>query len=102
MSAGGSSKKDSGKPLAANRKASFNFILLEKFEAGIQLTGAEVKSIRAGNVSLNESFSRVEQGEVYIYGMHVQPYSHSPTDSQKPVRPRKLLLHKSRSLLKVI
>lgn len=101
MSAGSSSKKDSGKPLAANRKASFSFTLLEKFEAGIQLTGAEVKSIRAGNVSLNECYAQVQGGEIFIHGMHVQPYSHSPVESHNPVRTRKLLLHK-REITKLI
>lgn len=101
MNAGSSPKKDSGKPLAANRKASFNFILLEKFEAGIQLTGAEVKSIRAGNVSLNECFAQIHNGEVFIHGMHIQPYSHSPVESHNPIRTRKLLLHK-REITKLI
>ena len=101
MSAGSQHKKSSGKPLAANRKASFNFLLLEKFEAGIQLTGAEVKSIRAGNVSLNECFARIDGGELYIHGMHVQPYSHSPVESHNPIRTRKLLLHK-REITKLI
>lgn len=95
MSAGSSSPKDSGKTLASNRKASFNFHLLEKFEAGIELTGPEVKSIRDGLVSLNESFARIENGQVYVLGMHVQPYTHSRAEVQDPVRRRRLLLHHS-------
>lgn len=94
MNAGSSSKKTPGKTVASNRKASFNYQLLEKFEAGIQLTGAEVKSIRDGHVSLNESFARIDKGEVYVHGMHVQPYSHSRVETHDPVRPRKLLLHR--------
>jgi len=95
MNAGNQSPKDSGKNLASNRKASFNFHLLEKFEAGIELLGPEVKSIREGHVSLNESFARVDNGQIYIYGMHVQPYSHSRVDDSNPIRPRRLLLHGS-------
>ena len=94
MSAGSPEKKDSDKSIAANRKASFNFHLLEKFEAGIQLTGPEVKSIRAGHVSLNESFARLENDQLFLHGMHVQPYSHSRVETHEPVRPRKLLLHR--------
>jgi SsrA-binding protein len=87
--------KDAGKTLAGNRKASFNFILLDKFEAGIELLGPEVKSIREGHVSLNESFARVENVQVFIYGMHVLPYSHSRVETLDPVRPRRLLLHRN-------
>ncbi len=95
MTAGSSKHSDAGGVLATNRKASFSYHLLEKFEAGIELRGAEVKSIREGKVSLNESFARLEGQQVYIYGMHVLPYVHSRLETQDPVRPRRLLLHRS-------
>lgn len=95
MNADKAATKDSGKTLAGNRKASFNYHLLEKFEAGIELLGPEVKSIREGHASLNESFARVENGQVYLYGMHVLPYSHSRADTHDPIRPRRLLLHQA-------
>jgi len=95
MNAGNPTPKDAGKSLASNRKASFNFHLLEKFEAGIELRGPEVKSIREGHVSLNESFARIDDGQIYVYGMHVQPYSHSPVETHDPIRPRRLLLHRN-------
>jgi SsrA-binding protein len=94
MATAPASGKDGGKTLAGNRKASFHFHLLEKIEAGIELLGPEVKSIRAGHVSLNESFARVDGGQIFVHGMHVQPYSHSPVDAHDPVRPRRLLMHR--------
>lgn len=81
--------------LATNRKASFSYHLLEKFEAGIELLGPEVKSIREGHVSLNESFARIEGNQIFIYGMHVLPYAHSRAETADPVRPRRLLLHRA-------
>lgn len=95
MNAGQAKAASAGKVLAANRKASFNYQLVEKFEAGIELQGAEVKSIRNGHVSLNESFARIDAGQIYIHGMHVQPYTHSRAETHDPVRPRRLLLHKA-------
>ncbi len=90
----GSTSSSSTGTLATNRKASHDYHFLDTFEAGISLLGPEVKSIRDGNVSLNEAFARFDRGEVYIYGMHIQPYSHARTDELDPVRPRKLLLHR--------
>lgn len=95
MHAGQPAAKDGGKLLASNRKASFNYHLLEKFEAGIELRGAEVKSIRDGRCSLNESFARIEKGQVYIYGMNVLPYAHSRVETHDPIRPKRLLLHRN-------
>lgn len=83
------------KVLASNRKASHDYFILEKLEAGIELRGAEVKSIRAGNFSLNEGYALVEGGQVMLYGLHVQPYSHSRLVDQDPDRPKRLLLHKN-------
>lgn len=95
MNAGNSKSRDAGPVFASNRKASFDFHLLEKFEAGIELLGAEVKSIREGHVSLNESFARIDGQQVYIYGMHVLPYKYSRAEALDPVRPRRLLLHRN-------
>lgn len=83
------------KTLASNRKASHDYHILEKFEAGVELRGAEVKSIRAGLVSLQEGYADVENGQVFIHGMRIQPYSHSRQDQQEPDRPKRLLLHRS-------
>jgi SsrA-binding protein len=96
MNAGTPASKDGGgKTIASNRKASFDYQLLEKIEAGIELRGSEVKSIRGGFVSLNESFARIDGEQIYIHGMHVQPYTHSPVESHEPARTRRLLLHRN-------
>lgn len=83
------------KILASNRKAHHDYHILDKIEAGIELRGAEVKSIRAGQVSLQEGYADVENGQVFVYGVRVQPYSHSRQDQQEPDRPKRLLLHKA-------
>jgi SsrA-binding protein len=75
-----------------NRKARHEYFVLESFECGIVLRGAEVKSIRYGRANLQDSYARVEDGEVWLYGMHVSPYEFSRGDLD-PVRRRKLLLH---------
>ena len=80
--------------IAQNKKAHFDYTLLDRFEAGIELKGAEVKSIRQGKVNLKESFARIERGEVHIYGMHINPYKQSGPFAPDPTRTRKLLLHK--------
>ena len=83
-----------GKTYARNRKALHDFSIEETFEAGIQLTGPEVKSIRAGRASLVESYARVRDGEVYLIGAHVSPYENARQGEQLPTRDRKLLLHR--------
>ena len=83
------------KKIATNRQARFNYTILESLEAGIALTGTEVKSVRSGNVSLNESFARVDGGEIFIYNMHIAPYEFGNINNPDSVRPRKLLLHKA-------
>jgi SsrA-binding protein len=83
------------KQLATNRKALRDYIILDKIEAGIELLGAEVKSIRDGRVSLNESFADIEKGQVYLRDLNVLAYAHSRVDEHDPVRPKRLLLHKS-------
>jgi len=79
--------------LANNRAALHEYHLLERFEAGIVLLGAEVKSIREGRMQLKEAYVRIEGGEAILHGAHVSPYRNAPHDPLDPVRPRKLLLH---------
>ena len=81
--------------IAENRKAFHDFHLLESFEAGLVLLGTEVKAIREGRVNLRDSFARVEDGEVFIYNVHISPYSHRGYADHEPLRRRKLLLHRS-------
>ena len=82
------------KLIANNKKAYFDYFIEEKYEAGIALHGTEVKSLRMGKCSVKESFLRIENGEVYIYGMHVSPYEKGNIFNKDPLRVRKLLLHK--------
>ena len=81
--------------IAENRKAFHDFHLLETFEAGLVLLGTEVKAIREGRVNLRDSFARVEGREVFIYNVHISPYSHRGYADHEPLRRRKLLLHRS-------
>jgi len=87
-------KKIRNKDIARNKKAFFEYILSDKFEAGLELKGPEVKSMREGKISLSDSFVKAEKGEVYLYGMHVSPYKQSGPFAPDPTRVRKLLLHK--------
>lgn len=82
------------KIVASNRRARHEYELLERVEAGIALTGAEVKSIRAGKVSIAEAFGRIDNGEIWLHGMHISPYEAASRWNTDPVRPRKLLLHR--------
>ena len=82
------------KIIADNRKAHHDYHLLETFEAGVALLGTEVKAIREGNVNLRDSFARVEGAEVWIYNVHINPYSHRGYADHEPTRRRKLLLHR--------
>ena len=77
-----------------NRRASFDYELLERFEAGIALTGSEIKSLRQGGVTLQEAFARVKGGEVWLEGMHIPPYKDASYNNHEPLRSRKLLLSK--------
>ncbi len=81
--------------IAENRKAFHDFHLMETFEAGLVLLGTEVKAIREGRVNLRDSFARVEDGEVFIYNVHISPYSHRGYADHEPLRKRKLLMHRS-------
>ena len=89
-----SDRKRAERLLADNRKAHHDYHILHTYEAGIVLLGTEVKSIREGRVNLRDSFARVEGGEVFIYNIHVSPYSHRGYADHEPTRRRKLLLHK--------
>lgn len=80
--------------IANNKKAYHDYFILEKYEVGIVLHGTEVKSLRMGKCSIKESFIRVENGEMYIYGMHISPYEKGNIFNKDPLRVRKLLLHK--------
>ncbi|HEY9180578.1 MAG TPA: SsrA-binding protein SmpB [Candidatus Baltobacteraceae bacterium] len=81
-------------PAVDNRRARHEYHILESMEAGIALTGTEIKSIRQGGISLNEAYARVRDGELWLLGMHVPPYKQGSFSNVEPNRPRKLLLHK--------
>ena len=85
---------ESIKLVANNKKAYHDYFIDEKYEAGIELFGTEVKSIRMGKCSIKESFIRVENGQVYIYGMHISPYEKGNIFNKDPLRVRRLLMHK--------
>ena len=87
--------KTNGKMIANNKKAYHDYFILDTYEAGISLHGTEVKSLRMGKCSIKESFIRIEDGEVFIYGMHISPYEKGNIFNKDPLRVRKLLLHKS-------
>ena len=87
-----SRKQDGVKVVADNRRARFDYEIIDTFEAGIELKGPEVKSIRNGRANLQDGYARIDDGEVWLFGMHVSPYEFSRGDLD-PVRPRKLLLH---------
>ncbi len=84
-----------GKLIANNKKAYHDYFIEEKIETGIVLHGTEVKSLRMGKCSVKESFIRIENGEVFIYGMHISPYEKGNIFNKDPLRVRKLLLHKT-------
>jgi SsrA-binding protein len=80
--------------LASNKAARHDYFIEEKLEAGIVLTGTEIKSLRAGRANLKESYARIMDGELILLGMNISPYEHGNIHNVDPVRPRKLLLHK--------
>ncbi|MGB3862120.1 MAG: SsrA-binding protein SmpB [Candidatus Aminicenantaceae bacterium] len=80
--------------IAKNKKAFFNYEILETFETGISLVGSEVKSIREGRISLKESYAEIKEGEVFLVNCHVSPYEASNRFNHEPLRERKLLLHR--------
>ncbi|MDR3207734.1 MAG: SsrA-binding protein SmpB [Oscillospiraceae bacterium] len=82
------------KLVAENRKARHDYFIEERYEAGIELAGTEVKSIRRGTVNLKDSFCAVKNGELFVHGMHVSPYEQGNIFNKEPMRPRRLLMHK--------
>lgn len=82
------------KILAQNRKARHDYFFEETYEAGIVLTGTEIKSVRAGGVNLRDSFAKIDDGEVWVYNMHISPYEQGNRYNSDPLRPKKLLLNK--------
>lgn len=88
------------KIITTNRKAFHDYLIAEKFVAGIVLTGTEVKSIRNGAINLKDSFAKIDNGEVFLYGSHISPYEHGNRYNHEPDRVRKLLLNK-KEILKI-
>lgn len=86
--------KESKKIIANNKKAFYDYFIEDKYEAGIELVGTEVKSLRMGKCSIKEAFVRIQKGEVFIYGMHISPYENGNIFNRDPLRARKLLLHR--------
>jgi len=87
--------KEPVKLIANNKKAYHDYFIEDTYEAGIELAGTEVKSLRMGKCSIKESFIRTDSGEVIIYGMHISPYEKGNIFNKDPLRPRKLLLHRA-------
>jgi len=90
----GRKRKAAAGDVATNRQASYRFNLLERFEAGLVLTGTEVKSLREGNAQLKDSYAVVRDGEAWLIGLYIAPYGPASRENHEPERPRKLLLHK--------
>lgn len=90
--------RDVIKLVANNKKAYHDYFIDEKYEAGIELHGTEVKSLRMGKCSIKEAFIRIDKGEVFVYGMHISPYEKGNIFNKDPLRPKKLLLHKNEIL----
>ena len=93
-------KSNSTKIIAQNKKAYHDYFVDEKYEAGVELFGTEVKSIRAGRINLKESYCDIKDGEIYAVGMHISPYEQGSVYNRDPLRNKKLLLHK-REILKL-
>ena len=87
-------KKEGIKEIASNRKAFHDYFVEEKYEAGIELRGTEVKSVRAGTLNLKDSYVIVKNGEAYVHSMHISPYDKGNIFNHDPDRPKRLLLHK--------
>lgn len=90
-----SPKANGVKPVAQNRKAFHGYFILDRYEAGIELYGTEVKSIRADGVNLKDSYCTVKDGELFVRGMHISPYEKGNIFNRDPMRSRRLLMHKS-------
>lgn len=88
------SEKKGEKIIADNRKARHDYFVVESFEAGIELFGTEVKSLRAGGVNLKDSYCEIDKGELFALGVHISPYTEGNIFNRDPLRPKKLLMHK--------
>ena len=89
-----SEREQAQKSIAENRKAFHDYHIIETWEAGVSLLGTEVKAIREGNVNLRDSYARIDGAEVWLYNVHIKPYSHRGYADHEPTRKRKLLLHR--------
>jgi SsrA-binding protein len=87
-------KEPAPTPSVDNRRARFEYEFLERFEAGLVLTGTEIKSIRGGQISLSEAYARIRDGELWLLSMHIPPYKQGSFSNVEPTRPRKLLVHR--------
>lgn len=85
------------KTVAQNKKALHDYFVLESYEAGIELCGTEVKSVRAGKVNLKDAWCSIVDGEMFVNGMHISPYDHGNIFNRDPLRVKKLLMHKKKS-----
>ena len=94
------SEKKSEKIIADNRKARHDYFVIESFEAGVELFGTEVKSLRAGGVNLKDSYCEIDKGELFALGVHISPYEQGNIFNRDPLRPKKLLMHK-REIMKL-
>ncbi len=90
--------KESTKTIAQNKKAHHDYFVLESYEAGIELCGTEVKSLRAGRINLKDSWCNIVDGEIFVNGMHISPYDHGNVFNKDPMRVRRLLMHKKEIL----
>ena len=93
-------KKNDNRTIVENRKARHDYFVEEVFEAGVELFGTEVKSIRAGTVNLKDSYCEIDEGEVFALGVHISPYEQGNIFNRDPLRPKKLLMHK-REIMKL-
>ena len=93
-------KKNTQKVIAENRKARHDYFVIETYEAGVELFGTEVKSLRAGGVNLKDSFCVIDGGEIFALGVHISPYEQGNIFNRDPLRPKKLLMHK-REIMKL-
>ncbi len=95
MAKKGGKRKAAPGDVATNRQASFRYTLLDKLEAGMVLTGTEVKSLRGGKAQIKDGYAALNGGELWLYNVHIPPYANAYRDNHEPERPRKLLLHKA-------
>lgn len=91
-------KQNENKVVAQNKKAYHDYFVIESFEAGIELFGTEVKSVRQGKINLKDSWCNIVEGEIFANGMHISPYDHGNIFNRDPLRPKKLLMHKKEIL----